>query len=84
LLHVFTEHETEICLIFYYKVFDSEYVTFIHFDENSSVAFFLLTEMTRGVVFACEIIEDSEGPGTGVLGPDFIRIRIRGQSFMLQ
>jgi hypothetical protein len=50
------------------------------------VAFFhfSLTEMTRGVVFACEIIEDSEGPGTGVLGPEFIRIRIRGQSFMLQ
>ena len=54
------------------------------FIEILSFNIFLLTEMTKGVVFACEIIEDSEGAGTGALGPDFIRIRIRGQSFMLQ
>ena len=62
------------------------YCTFYLFIFIIMVSFiiFLFTEMTKGVVFACEIMEDSEGAGTGILGPDFLRIRIRGQSFMLQ
>ena len=43
------------------------------------------SEVTRGIIFACEIVESAESNtvSSETLSDDLIRIRIRGQSFLL-